>query len=583
MGAVIASLVAVVLLVLVVVALGKRSMSRRESFLPPERLKEMAEREEMTQTRSTDEFAAHEPRMSNFSPDFSPIDEVKQPRPVRTGQRGKRGVDEWGNPSSDVEDEEFWANIRSDADEGGFGADGTVAARKGAARPVEGAPQAQSQPQAQQARQPARRQAEAADPNAKTVQAPLPPRPVPAAKSGLADLVGESTQAMDAVELEPEPKRSSRRAKPAAASAPVPPRAPSASDLADQRTVTFSTMTGSSTAGAADQTQPTGQDTAQVRNSGRSGRRGSRSAARQSAAQPAPAVFPASPPLGSDPASAPLGGGPSAPLGNPVSAPFGGSPSAPLGGSPSAPLGGNAPAPFGGPSAPLGGGAGSTSLGTGAFPAVPNGSMHGAPTSDPFPATPNAADPLDPKWPAPASSGSWPATPQRDVLDESATAGSSWPAFEGAYGRDTDYPASYEVRSGWAVADDSDPLTTAPTPASGTPTVPARTVSYDDVLAAPVPPSAAPVAVPASAAPVTGPVAPLPSGPVPVPPAPGVYPAYETGDYAAPAGGAWPETPASNASWPAYGEMSGDDQQQTPRRGGRRRAPEQQDYPDYYR
>ncbi|MEV0203478.1 hypothetical protein, partial [Nonomuraea sp. NPDC050691] len=100
-----------------------RSMSRRESSLPPERLKQMIEKEEQTHARSTDEFAAHEPRMANFSPDFSPIDEVK-PKPVRTGQRGKRGVDEWGNPTTDADDEEFWATIRSDATEGGFGARG---------------------------------------------------------------------------------------------------------------------------------------------------------------------------------------------------------------------------------------------------------------------------------------------------------------------------------------------------------------------------------------------------------------------------------------------------------------------------
>ncbi len=136
MIAVVVSLVAVVLLVLVVVALGMRSMNRRESSLPPERLKEMAEKEGLTHARSTDEFAASEPKMSKFSPDFSPIDERKA-KPVRTGQRGKRGVDEWGNPHSDDEDEEFWANIRSDAEEGGFGAGGTVAARKGASRPVD--------------------------------------------------------------------------------------------------------------------------------------------------------------------------------------------------------------------------------------------------------------------------------------------------------------------------------------------------------------------------------------------------------------------------------------------------------------
>ncbi|MFD0471839.1 hypothetical protein ACFQ0B_28650 [Nonomuraea thailandensis] len=189
MIAVVVSLVAVVLLVLVVVALGMRSMNRRESSLPPERLKEMAEKEEQTQTRSTDQFAAHEPRMANFSPDFSPIDEVKQ-KPVRTGQRGRRGVDEWGNPTNDDDDEEFWANIRSDAEEGEFGAGGTVAARKAASRPVERErPAAEAE---RPAERPAKRSARAAkprpatasadvDPNAATVQAPCrsaspPPR-----------------------------------------------------------------------------------------------------------------------------------------------------------------------------------------------------------------------------------------------------------------------------------------------------------------------------------------------------------------------------------------------------------------------
>ncbi|TDD28488.1 hypothetical protein E1286_46915, partial [Nonomuraea terrae] len=216
MIAVVVSLVAVVLLVLVVVALGMRSMSRRESSLPPERLKEMAEKEELTHARSTDEFAAHEPRMNNFSPDFSPIDAPKQ-KPVRTGQRGRRGVDEWGNPSNDEDDEEFWASIRSDAEEGGFGADGTVAARKATSRPVERERSGDPLPE-----RPARRSerkpkpqpaSAAADPDATTVQAPLPQRQ-PAAAGGLADLV------------EPSPH-------------PVPSQA----ELADQRTMTFAAPT----------------------------------------------------------------------------------------------------------------------------------------------------------------------------------------------------------------------------------------------------------------------------------------------------------------------------------------------------
>ncbi|TDB94217.1 hypothetical protein E1267_42940, partial [Nonomuraea longispora] len=254
MIAVVVSLVAVVLLVLVVVALGMRSMNRRESSLPPERLKEMAEKEESTHARSTDEFAAHEPRMRNFSPDFSPIDQPKAPKPARSGQRGRRGVDEWGNPTSDDEDEEFWANIRSDAEEGGFGAGGTVAARKGASRPVERERPAEQRaerraerpaesggerPADRSASRPAERRSErpgkradrsarprpvaaSADPDATTVQGPLPQRQPAASNhssgnhsSGLADLVE-----------------------------PVKPAVPAQSDPADQRTVTFSASAG---------------------------------------------------------------------------------------------------------------------------------------------------------------------------------------------------------------------------------------------------------------------------------------------------------------------------------------------------
>ncbi|TDD02382.1 hypothetical protein E1294_51240, partial [Nonomuraea diastatica] len=265
MIAVVVSLVAVVLLVLVVVALGMRSMNRRESSLPPERLKEMAEKEESTHARSTDEFAAHEPRMNNFSPDFSPIDQPKAPKPVRTGQRGRRGVDEWGNPTSDDEDEEFWANIRSDAEEGGFGAGGTVAARKGASRPVErerpaerpAEPPAErptgrraerradrpaesggDRPAERQTSRPAERRSErpgkradrtakprpvaaSVDPEATTVQGPLPQRQPAASNhsahhsSGLADLVE-----------------------------PAKPAVPSQSELADQRTMTFAAPPG---------------------------------------------------------------------------------------------------------------------------------------------------------------------------------------------------------------------------------------------------------------------------------------------------------------------------------------------------
>ncbi|WP_346119205.1 hypothetical protein, partial [Nonomuraea roseola] len=67
------------LLVLVVVALGMRSMNKRESSLPPERLKAMAEEGEMTQARSTDEFAAHERQDGQLQPRLQPHRRAQQP------------------------------------------------------------------------------------------------------------------------------------------------------------------------------------------------------------------------------------------------------------------------------------------------------------------------------------------------------------------------------------------------------------------------------------------------------------------------------------------------------------------------
>ncbi|MFI6733074.1 hypothetical protein ACIBI9_09085 [Nonomuraea sp. NPDC050451] len=472
MIAVVVSLVAVVLLVLVVVALGMRSMSRRESSLPPERLKEMAEKEERTQTRSTDEFASHEPRMANFSPDFSPIGE-REPKPVRTGQRGRRGVDEWGNPSTDDDDEEFWANIRSDAEEGGFGAGGTVAARKASSRPVEREKPAErpATPKRQERTAKPRPAAASAavDPDATTVQAPLPQRQPASAAANLADLV--------------EP-----------AKRPVP----SQSELADQRTVTFAAPTADvmSILGAGAQPVPSPRpDSLSSNNSPRSGT----------------GAFPATPAAnGTFPA-------------NPVSRP---------GGSGSYPA---------------------TPASSGSFPAQP-APIHGAPTSDPFPAYNNAAETTWTNPPAtPSSSGSWPAQP--DILDDPSPAagygsGTSWPAFEQPAARSS-YPASYEVRSGWAVADDTDPLT-GPSPASGTPTVPGRAVSaYDDVLSS-----------------------------TPVPPTPQGAPfAYETGDITTAPAAAWPEPPSSATAWPTYGSQNGNGNG-----GGNHRRGSDQEHPhDYYR
>ncbi|KAB8192143.1 hypothetical protein FH608_025895 [Nonomuraea phyllanthi] len=562
MIAVVVSLVAVVLLVLVVVALGMRSMNRRESSLPPERLKEMAEKEEMTHTRSTDEFSKHEPRMANFSPDFSPIGEPK-PKPVRTGQRGRRGVDEWGNPTTDDDDEEFWANIRSDAEEGGFGAGGTVAARKGASRPVERerpAEQPTERPAAERpaaerpaaerpaaerrsserpaaerrsserpaakrrsrAAQPQPAAASAVDPDATTVQGPLPQRQPAAAAANLADLV------------EPAPGR--RETK----------RTPSQAELADQRTVTFAAPAGDvmSILGAGAQPVPSPRPDSLSSNNSRSGT-GSFPATSGSfpatpAARPAPVSQPASL---SQPAGQPAPASRQSPL------------SAPTGGSYGSGAHSATPAAHGSGSFP----AGPAAHGSGSFPATPAAntsgsfpaqpaSLHGAPTSDPFPAYTNAAETTWTDRPAAssaASSGAWPAQP--DILDDPAPApsygsGSSWPAFEQPAARSS-YPASYEVRAGWAVADDSDALT-GPSPATGAPTAPGRVVSAnDDVLSAPTP-------QPSSFA-------------------------YETGDITT-SSAAWPEPPSSATSWPAYGSDNG--------KGGSHRRSSDQDHPhDYYR
>ncbi|GLW07765.1 hypothetical protein Misp01_28950 [Microtetraspora sp. NBRC 13810] len=228
MIAVVASLVAVVLLVLVVVALGMRSMNRRESALPADRLKKMAEQAEKATELSSDDFASREPRVDYFSPDFSPIDDEPKPKsanrqrgaarpgggrpagrpsPRRAQQnaaRGRRGVDEWGE--SDDYDDDYWSRVRSD--EGGFGG-GTIAARYGAERPLEDEEEP-GEPKA------------APDPNAATVQAPLPTRSP--ASSGAPRATGSSDLA-DLVE-------------------PVRPAPPSpAAAAAEQKTVTFSAPT----------------------------------------------------------------------------------------------------------------------------------------------------------------------------------------------------------------------------------------------------------------------------------------------------------------------------------------------------
>ncbi|TLP63680.1 hypothetical protein [Microbispora triticiradicis] len=181
MTAVIVGLVAVVLLVLLVVALGMRSMNRRESALSSERIKAMAENKGPKPRRPAEEtFFESFPK--GFDAFEEPEPEAPKPRPASTrpgsrqarpaqrggkqpaAARGKRGVDEWGEP--DDYDDDYWSRVR--ADEGGFG--GTIAARMATPRPV----QDTSGPASAS---PGASQGQTADADAVTVQAPLPPRP----------------------------------------------------------------------------------------------------------------------------------------------------------------------------------------------------------------------------------------------------------------------------------------------------------------------------------------------------------------------------------------------------------------------
>ncbi|GIH47599.1 hypothetical protein SAMN05421833_10773 [Microbispora rosea] len=207
MTAVIVGLVAVVLLVLLVVALGMRSMNRRESALSAERIKAMAENKGPKPRRPAEETffesfpkgfdAFEEPEKQRPAPRPAPRPGGRQAaRPAQRGgkqpaaARGKRGVDEWGE--ADDYDDDYWSRVR--ADDGGFG--GTIAAKMATPRPVDETPGAPR----------------ATDPDAATMQAPLPARPSRPRRAGAEE--------------------------PVLPSAPVP-----ASALADQKTVTFSAPT----------------------------------------------------------------------------------------------------------------------------------------------------------------------------------------------------------------------------------------------------------------------------------------------------------------------------------------------------
>ncbi|MEU9834532.1 hypothetical protein AB0D67_23635 [Streptosporangium sp. NPDC048047] len=500
MTAVVIILVAVVLLVLVVVALGMRSMSRRESALPAERLREMAEKEAQTPSVSIDDFASREPKMTHYSPDLTPFDEPKPSRPRPSGARGKRGMNDFGG--ADDYDDDYWTRLQADV--GGFG--GSLENPAGAGRAASGD-----------------RASSGADPDATTVQAPLPHRKpqaqprIPASAesaaaslpSGLSDLTGP---------VKPEP-------------------APTSAALAEQKTVTFAAPT----AGA----PPEGRRTGSRRGSGRSRtagnggsgrpdplddplngptpRRGSRGAAGQSPATgPVPAASPAGNQLaGPLPPMRPMG--PTTSGGFPVMSP-----------NPSA---GSAPDPLAAPHAPA---------------------PRPAPEARPAPAQGPAAagtskDVADNPWAKATSpvSGGWPAVNTADILDDPAPSYSSYQSP--VYGAPT--AGSYEVSPGWATIEDD--ALTGPTPALSTPTAPSRSVSPGDRAAGP------------RQGPATGGY-----GYDPVRPASPEAPA------------AWPEpAPGQSAARDGYGTGPVATPEGQGRPGSRRsrRAPQQPDHPDYYR
>ncbi|MEU4405337.1 hypothetical protein AB0F88_12470 [Streptosporangium sp. NPDC023963] len=538
MIAVVVSLVAVVLLVLVVVALGMRSMNRRESALPAERLREMAEKEALTPTMSSDDFATREPKMNHFTPDLTPFDEPKPPRQPRPpSSRGKRGLNEFGQV--DDYDDDYWTRLQ--ADEGGFG--GSLAARMGASRPVE-------------------QDDQKVDADAVTVQAPLPTRPQPSRGTPQRPSAPPARPA-----AEPAIASASLPSGLSDLVAPVQPNpAPTAASLAEQKTVTFAAPTP----GAFGESRP----------SRASSRRGGNRASSQPAAQSAQGN-------GGSPRSAQ--GGPSRPdpLNDPLGASYSrrgagsaanGAGSRPSGAaSPAAANGapGARPGPTGGrPGGSVGGSVGGTApmppMGpttSGGFPAAaapdPLASSYRTPAQPP-----KTGNPADNPWAQATnpSSGGWPAANTADILDDPGPSYSSYqtPVYNAP-------PAgSYEVSSGWATIEDD--AITGPSPAVSTSTGPSRT--FSSTPDRPADPRGG----------ATG-------------GSPGGY-GYEPRQASPASPAAWPEpgTPHGSdaASWPSYGELYGtapapeaaatgsDARGRASSRGNHHRAQEP-DYPDYYR
>ncbi|GLW96560.1 hypothetical protein [Microtetraspora sp. NBRC 16547] len=564
MIAVISGLVAVVLLVLVVVTMGMRSMNRRESALSPERIKAMAENKGPKPRRP-----AEDTFFESFPKDFDAFEEptdratAKQQRaagprpaprpggrqasrPAQRGRqpaaaRGRRGVNEWGE--QDDYDDDYWTRVR--ADEGGF--DGAATGQPGAPRP-----------------------AASPGPDAVTLH---PSSPQHSGAPGLADLV-------------------------------EPLRATPSSALAEQKTMTFS-------APAADALSALGVPAPASRPDPLLDR-GTPMSTGPFASTPPSGPFSAPPP--GDPLGTSRGSGSfeavrgATPSGAPSTGPFDGvipetgmfeairdtdpAPTAGLSTGPFAdvipetgmfeairdtgPAPTASPGPFEGAVPATGmferpasydippvdpyGPTGRFTSDTGPSYAVPP-SPSVSPSASPS-VPPSVDEPVwgqAPQTPAPPATPSWPGV--RDVLDDPEPPHGYQPASYGGYDSyspdQTTYPSSsssssYEVSTGWATIDDSDTVTGA-SPAAGLPTGPSHAI------------------------PPTSPTSPATP--------------YDQGDYygqdqqqgypATPEPSAWPEQKPASGSWPSYDEMYGNTPEPSGRRGSHR-TPES-DYPDYYR
>jgi hypothetical protein len=638
MIAVIFGLVAVVLLVLVVVALGMRSMNRRESNLPPERLRKMAQQADDPNAKRPGR-PAEETFFESFPEGFDAFQEPERAtarlrpgngrpasrpagrpggRPAPRGKqaassRGRRGVDEWGD--ADDYDDDYWSRVR--ADDGAFG--GTIAARVGASRPDVSSP---SNPRPSSAKATPAKDKEEADANATTVQGHLPARP-----AGLADLVEPARNSTPSSAASAAERTVTFSAPLPQAPAPVAPVAPVAAASAADVLGAIGTSQPSSRSrrgSRPDPNDPLGiADAVRAKPRRRSDsggdpgradpRRGGSSGSGRSdtgRTDSGRAVTGRPDPIRADASSAvtgpfaggrapqqsdPLSGGPltTGPLlGGPLqtgslandplstgSASSGSRSTGPAERTPTGPFdaGRSSSGSYETPRAP------GTSRGTGSFPYDPLGSVPPSATGD-FPAGGS--------WPAQPA---YPATGSYDILDEPAPPSSSsketWkasdyqlPSYDGyatreGYTAESPYPPapsapSYEVRPGWATIDDSD---SGNTPSGGLHTGPSRAVSgYETPAGRDLPPS--------------------PRGDEQGQD----YSGYESDRYptSGPTSSAWTQ-PGQNAggSWPSYGELygngtsgaagAGDDQstqssQASPSRGGHRR-PADTDYPDYYR